>query len=193
MWPVGTKCVIPVLLYPSGATPTIAQHIIIAQFARNKMMLLTYAGSDKNAERRRRYAACANFQYPLQPGIGARDPNKITCDEYPYATTIEAVSYTHLDVYKRQAQALPMIGWATARSAACPMGSRPATAMRSVQPPNQHHAERCQPDPRILQLHPGCGWQSAQCDRAGWQQHVLGPVSYTHLDVYKRQVFPGRL
>ena len=56
------------------------------------MMLLTYAGSDKNAERRRRYAACANFQYPLQPGIGARDPNKITCDEYPYATTIEGGS-----------------------------------------------------------------------------------------------------
>ena len=72
---------------------------------------------------------------------------------------ITSVSYTHLDVYKRQQQGLAGAGeWET---------------LRKLLPDFK--------DKRVLDL--GCGY--------GW--HCIYPVSYTHLDVYKRQPSGHRL
>ena len=71
------------------------------------------------------------------------------------------VSYTHLDVYKRQAQFSPMVP---------------------------------RPGPFLESLSQACWFMKAKSSSVFLVQYVWkvnggkGPVSYTHLDVYKRQV-----
>ena len=80
-----------------------------------------------------------------------------------------AVSYTHLDVYKRQARDLsePVFGHG-------PGGRREA-----IHPGNREFT----PGDRIARPSSGGGGGSGK-----GQASNTGAVSYTHLDVYKRQL-----
>ena len=77
-----------------------------------------------------------------------------------------AVSYTHLDVYKRQAR------W---------VGAGRLSADRGIR--------RSLGDAPVVG---GGRLASSNGDRRGLRWHHVGPVSYTHLDVYKRQALAQR-
>ena len=82
------------------------------------------------------------------------------------ATTQKPVSYTHLDVYKRQGS-----------TSAAPDGRRP---------PRPAGAGSCAPRAR----NPGSPHCASSVGYGGWRREGSSkrpPVSYTHLDVYKRQ------
>ena len=76
---------------------------------------------------------------------------------------ISTVSYTHLDVYKRQVQATV------------------ATAADRHRAPYGTSGARFGAVGGAAVVHGGCG------HRIFGRDGITGPVSYTHLDVYKRQ------
>ena len=87
---------------------------------------------------------------------GKRDDNNVY-----FLNGVTAVSYTHLDVYKRQGRKSFILPGRTCRKPDFPQ--------------------------RILLRPPAC--RSRMTERpSGWPT-IPGPVSYTHLDVYKRQEY----
>ena len=87
------------------------------------------------------------------------------------------VSYTHLDVYKRQAVFIEMI-------------ANDPEHLRMLQSEVEAELNCCKISADHLLLRQKLGFQSVM--PSGWNafgtQYERVPVSYTHLDVYKRQV-----
>ena len=105
---------------------------------------------------------------------------------------IVAVSYTHLDVYKRQALD------ASRQGLLRPGRSEPSAQRVPDIPPSFRHLQRV--GTLLLQLFlvlPGYLAAALSGNRAPFFQEqdgnlrFAGPVSYTHLDVYKRQGVSG--
>ena len=96
------------------------------------------------------------------------------------------VSYTHLDVYKRQAQ---QSGWI--------QPSHSEAAFAKAKDRVRQWAAMARPvallsRAEVTRLTGVEGWLGGWIDRSGGVLNPVGfargPVSYTHLDVYKRQV-----
>ena len=94
------------------------------------------------------------------------------------ANALKTVSYTHLDVYKRQPHARPSrrAAEATRKQTAMPMPVGMAMESRV-------HLALFVSLPMVRQV-----VEQGQCIREKSMVHTaVSPVSYTHLDVYKRQ------
>ena len=109
-------------------------------------------------------------------------------------TTFGAVSYTHLDVYKRQ----PRTGGSSPRAAACRAWSPPPAAAHGSATWSVSYTHLIDDCDRVAKQQNGVdvllgdvARLDGRADTAavGDGDHVvsINPVSYTHLDVYKRQ------
>ena len=101
-----------------------------------------------------------------------------------------SVSYTHLDVYKRQAEHRPAVadgvgGLALFRDGQAFPYRVNALLRRCLLYTSDPMALQFQKHPVIVQLFQVIG-EPLVPDRQ--QAEEAGPVSYTHLDVYKRQI-----
>ena len=122
------------------------------------------------------------------------------------------VSYTHLDVYKRQFQGRPKRAFTEQSRFYAPPTVFPKTASTRngttciclLYTSHAHRdlgdvlfifrgGRRGRPDPVAEVVNGGTGHRGIQVNHAnafsGYivQHHIVQPVSYTHLDVYKRQ------
>ena len=102
---------------------------------------------------------------------------------------VVAVSYTHLDVYKRQSLYSPLLGEESDLRALGPMLASAARdhddahVMRFAPMDTESAAYKA-----LLKELRGIGWIPFEFFCFGnWFLKVNQPVSYTHLDVYKRQ------
>ena len=96
---------------------------------------------------------------------------------------VEAVSYTHLDVYKRQ---VCLISESLSRESGLNVGVTLPLSLYEFDR-DLLYSFLTEYNPRSSLYLPDRGFQQET------EYTVIGPVSYTHLDVYKRQVFiPSR-
>jgi len=85
------QCMIPVIKFRRAQYPYIARHVFVAEYQRNKPMLLTFNGSRDPQSNANRTDVCTIpqkrtlLQQQNDPNLTMSDH----CDEYPYASTMQ--------------------------------------------------------------------------------------------------------